>query len=111
MPHKHLVYAALRFPHRQHKLHIIRPASSGRSYSFRCASSPQKVVKLFGGTDKGSTVYGTRSQENEIQPGFPQSLQRAEPHSFLKEHFFYTLTAASSCRCIFYKKKIAYDVA
>jgi len=56
-------------------------------------------------------LYGTRSPENEIQPGFPQSLQRAELHSFLKEHFFYTLTAASSCRCIFYEKKIACDVA
>jgi len=56
-------------------------------------------------------LYGTRSQENEIQLGFPQSLQRAELHSFLKEHFFYTLTAASSCRCIFYEKKIACDVA
>ena len=33
---------------RRHKLHILRPAASGRTKSLRCASSSQKVHGLFG---------------------------------------------------------------
>jgi len=34
--------------YRRRKLHIPRPAASGRSRSFRCSSSSQKVLRLFG---------------------------------------------------------------
>jgi len=33
-------------------------------------------------------LYGTRSQENEIQLDFSQSPQRVELHFFLKEQLF-----------------------
>ena len=33
---------------RRHKLHIIRFRASTKTHSFRCSSSPQKVLRLFG---------------------------------------------------------------
>ncbi len=35
-------------PPRRHKLHILRPAASGRSHPFRCASFSHKVLRLCG---------------------------------------------------------------
>ena len=35
-------------PPRRHKLHILRPAASGRSHSFRCASFSHKVNDFVG---------------------------------------------------------------
>ena len=39
-----------RYPcgHRRHKLHIIRFRADTKTHSFRCSSSPQKVLRLFG---------------------------------------------------------------
>ena len=78
----------LHFLPRRHKLHIIRPASSGRSYSFHCASSPQKVVKLFGAPDKGKYLCTSALAKCKILLAFSQSPQRVELHFFLNEHLF-----------------------
>ena len=34
--------------HRRRKLHIIRFRAGTKTHSFRCSSSPQKVLRLFG---------------------------------------------------------------
>ena len=78
----------LHFLPRRHKLHIIRPAPSGRSYSFHCASSPQKVVKLFGAPDKGKYLCTSALAKCKILLAFSQSPQRVELHFFLNEHLF-----------------------
>lgn len=42
---------------RRHKLRISHPAASGRHRSLRCSSSPQKVIRLFGGPDIVAKSY------------------------------------------------------
>lgn len=77
----------LHFLPRRHKLHIIRPAPSGRSYSFHCASSPQKVVKLFGDPDKGVPMYVLpRKMQNPAR--FLAVSSACRTAFFLNEHLF-----------------------
>ena len=49
---------------RPHKLHIPRPAASGRSRPFRCSSSPN--CKRFAGLQFGSICLARKSRQKEV---------------------------------------------
>lgn len=61
-------------PPRRHKLHIPRPAASGRSRSLRCASSPHKVCDF-----AGSPIGGGIPPIGRARALFPKRPQDASP--------------------------------